>query len=94
MGVVVAALGFIPEETLPPGEPCQEVVERLEELLAQAKAGQFQRIAYAAVGHRPANISWVGAGYWDASFAAVCDLQHSIACARRQERLELNDDVV
>lgn len=94
MAEVVTMPGVVRENVLAVGEPCPEVISRLEALLARARRGEIARISYAAVGHGSDLIDWAGTGFWDQGFAAVGDLHHALACARQDERLGRGEDIV
>jgi hypothetical protein len=67
---------------LPPGEPCQEVVDLLRAWLAAAEAGEFHGILLAGVKAGGGSRSeWAGVASMDASLAAASALYGRVMAA-------------
>lgn len=61
-----------------PGHADEQIVERLEELLAQAKAGEVVGLGFAVVFNSRASATWWRAASWESIAAAVGTLHHRI----------------
>lgn len=67
------------------GEPCQDVVERLEELLADARSGFIRGFAYAAVTiDNGIIINWAGDASCWVLMGAVAKLQHDYLASDKE----------
>lgn len=65
-----------------PGEPNKDIIEDLERLLAEAKAGQLEAIAYCTVRQGALGTGWVGgSGTRSAVSSAILMLSHRYAAA-------------
>lgn len=69
-----------------PGEPNKNIIDELERLLAEAKAGQLDAIAYCAVRQRTIGTGWAGgSGARSAISSAILMLSHRYAGALLME---------